>query len=347
MVLVQDAAGLRQIDLVLGLLGPGQGDQPVQIGAPDDVLRRGRGHGAQPVELALGRLARRRRHPGLVDLLLQLLDGRFRLVGRAELLLDRLELLAQDELALPLLHLVLDVLLDLAAQLHHLDLAGHLPDQAVQPLLHGEDLEVLLLVLRLADEERRRQVGEARGAVDVQERDADLLGGDRHERQHLADLILQALDQGLHLDRDLDLLLQETDFGDQVGITPDDACQADPLEARDQDADGAVRELQHLLDDGGRAHRVQVPLLRFVHRGVLLEHQSDGPVLEHDLVDEPDGGWPSDHQRGRQVREHDRVLERQDRQGFGQRARSTAPGLLRLVQDVQDRRLAFALLRHR
>ncbi len=60
---------------------------------------------------------------GLLDLAPQLLDLGLLVVGLAELLADGLELLAQEELALALLEVGLDVALDLGAQLEQLELA--------------------------------------------------------------------------------------------------------------------------------------------------------------------------------------------------------------------------------
>jgi hypothetical protein len=61
-------------------------------------------------------------HDRLGDLLLVLVDLGLDLVEVPELLLDRLELLAQEVLALRLGHLLLDPVLDLRTELEYLDL---------------------------------------------------------------------------------------------------------------------------------------------------------------------------------------------------------------------------------
>ena len=63
-----------------------------------------------------------------------------RLVALAELVLDRLQLLAQEELALPLLQLGLDLRLDLGADLDDLALGGEHLREPPQPL---GDVELL------------------------------------------------------------------------------------------------------------------------------------------------------------------------------------------------------------
>ena len=74
----------------------------------------------------------------------QLLDFRLRIVGFAELLLNRLHLLAQQILALALAHLLLHLLLDLVAQLQDFDLFRQFADQCVQALAHVRGLEQFL-----------------------------------------------------------------------------------------------------------------------------------------------------------------------------------------------------------
>ena len=64
-----------------------------------------RGQPLEALELALGRLAGVLGKLGLVELLAQVRGLGLRLVHLAELLLDRLELLAQPVLALPAVHL--------------------------------------------------------------------------------------------------------------------------------------------------------------------------------------------------------------------------------------------------
>ena len=307
---VQDPARLLQLDLVLAQFRPRKGDQPVEVGAADDVLSRGRRHRPQPVQLAIGRLPGGRRHAGLLDLLPELLVRGLVLVPLAQLLLDGLELLPQDELPLPLLDLVLHVLLDLAPQLHDADLTADVPGQLQQTLADRESLEEFLLVGRVAYQEGGGQIGQSRRALDVQEGDAELVGGDRHERQHLADLGLQVLDQGLDLDRLLDLLRQETDLEDQVRLGPDGAGEPDAVEAADQDPDRAVGELQHPLDDGCGADLVQILLRGLLDGGVLLQDQADHAVLDHDLVDELDGRRAAHDQGSRYVREDHGPLQR-------------------------------------
>ena len=86
------------------------------------------------------------RHAGRLDLLAQLVDLALLVVALAQLLLDRLHLLAQVVLALVLLQLALDLALDLAADLEHLEVLDQDLVDALEPRADVERLEQLLLL---------------------------------------------------------------------------------------------------------------------------------------------------------------------------------------------------------
>ena len=101
MVLVEDLARLGDVDGVAVLDRPGQLGQPFEIGARHRILAGRFGHALQPRQLLLGVRLDLLRHLGFGDLL-----GAARrspgpwVVAFAQLLLDRAQLLAQQELAL-------------------------------------------------------------------------------------------------------------------------------------------------------------------------------------------------------------------------------------------------------
>ena len=118
----------------------------------------------------------------------------------AQLALDRLQLLAEDVLPLGLVHLGLDLALDLALQLEDLDLAGEEPGDELQPLRDVDRLEQLLALLG-------RHVGAVGHHVGQQAGLGDVAGGDgglgRHGRavgHVLLDLRLDAAHERLDLD---------------------------------------------------------------------------------------------------------------------------------------------------
>ena len=162
-------------------------------------------------ELALGGLLRVLGELGRLEPLAQLGDLRLLLVALAQLLLDRLELLAQEVLALPLVDLGLDLGLDLRPELDHLELAGEDLGQPAQAPGDVDLLEQLLLLVGRDPEGAGDQVGERRGVLDVGDRELELL---RQVRDLLDDLGERALDvpgQRLELGRLADLVGQRLD----------------------------------------------------------------------------------------------------------------------------------------
>ena len=168
-VLVQDPPGVGDVEVVLGPDVPRHVDQPVEVGPDPAVLGRLLGGALQPAQLVIGLLADLLGHAGLGDLLAVLLDHRLAVLALAELLANGLHLLAQDELALGLVQVLLDVLADavLDGDLGQgllgpgqdlfqapLDVEGL---QQLDPLLHGQ-------VRRVAG-----GIGQGRGVGDATE----------------------------------------------------------------------------------------------------------------------------------------------------------------------------------
>ena len=102
-VLVEDRLGALEVEVVLGGLAPRQRQDPVDVGADHAVLGRGGRELLEPPELALDGLLGLLGQVLLLDLLAQLGQLGLLLVALAELVLDRLQLLAEEVLALALL----------------------------------------------------------------------------------------------------------------------------------------------------------------------------------------------------------------------------------------------------
>ncbi len=109
MVLVEDLPRVLEVEVVLGELGPRQRDDPVEVGADDAVLGGGRRQLLEPGELAERGLQHVLGQVLLLDLAAQLVDLGLLLVALAELVLDRLQLLPEEELALALVDLARDL----------------------------------------------------------------------------------------------------------------------------------------------------------------------------------------------------------------------------------------------
>ena len=155
-VLVQDLARVIGIQPLLGSLAPRDGEQPVEVVPDHRCLGRLVPHALEPRELALGLLEHVLGHLGVGDLLPVLLDHRGLVL--AELLADRVELAAQDVLALLLLDAGLDVVLDPLSHLHEGEALALELERELEPLANVDGLEELHLLLE-------GQVGRVAGGV--------------------------------------------------------------------------------------------------------------------------------------------------------------------------------------
>ena len=122
-------------------------------------------------------------------------------VALAELVLDRLQLLAEVELALALLELGLHLRLDLRPELEHLELAVQDQRDLAQPRLDVRLLEQRLLLLGLQAEGRGDQVAERARVVDVRGGELELLGQVGDEPDDAREEGLDVARERLHLAR--------------------------------------------------------------------------------------------------------------------------------------------------
>ena len=174
MVALQHLGGAREVELLLAALSPRQLGDRLEVGADDLPLHRLARRALEARQLAVDLLARGLGQRQRGELLAQRV-GVVRLVALAELLLDRLELLAQVELPLPAAELLLDLRLDLLLGVDDGELALDEQQHAPQALLDRQRLEQ-----RLPLGERHVQVGgdgvgELAGVVDLGEEAMDHL----------------------------------------------------------------------------------------------------------------------------------------------------------------------------
>ncbi len=133
MVGVEDLAGPPQVEPVAAGLAPGENRQPVEIGPDDRVLGRARVHSGQPLELAFRLGLHLARGVGVLDPFPQLADLGVFVLAFAQLVLDRLHLLAEEMVALGLGELAADLLLDLGRKLEDRELPRQVLPQSLEP----------------------------------------------------------------------------------------------------------------------------------------------------------------------------------------------------------------------
>ena len=142
---VEHLARVLRVEPLLRAIAPRDREQPVEVVADHARLGRLIAHALEARQLALGLLEDVLGHLGLGDLRAVLLDDRALVL--AELLADRVELAAEDVLALLLLDAGLDVLLDPAAHLHEGKALALQLESQLEALAHVDGLEELHLLL--------------------------------------------------------------------------------------------------------------------------------------------------------------------------------------------------------
>ena len=148
---------------------------------------------------------------------------RLRLLALAELVLDRLELLAEVVLPLRGRHLLLGRGLDLALQLEQ----RHFAAEGVRHRLQLGDRIVRfqnpLFLVGLDVEQGRQHVGQPQRIVDAQHQAAQFLRQTARQRQRAIDQLLDAPDVGVDLDRSLGLFGKRRDRRAQRALRTDHA----------------------------------------------------------------------------------------------------------------------------
>jgi len=121
----------------------------------------------------------------------------------------------------------------------------------------------------------------------------------------------------LRLGRVADDVRNFDEAADEVGLFLDTVEEADAPDALDEDAQRAVGDADHLLDDCRGADLVEVVPDRLLDVLVLRGDENEHTVSGDHVVDEPDRPLLPDRERQHGIGEDDRVLERQERQGGG------------------------------
>ena len=141
---------------------------------------------------------RLRGHPGFFDLLAKLFDFRLAVVGFAQLLLNRLHLLAQQEFALALVDLLLHLFVNLVAQLQNFAFLRELAAQGSQALADAEGFQQFLAQHRAERRQSRgHEIGQAPRRFDIHHFGLQIVGKLRRTRHYLAEEFLDvALQRG-------------------------------------------------------------------------------------------------------------------------------------------------------
>ena len=251
------------------------------------------------------------------ELLAQLVDLRLGGILLAQLVLDRLHLLAQDPLALALLHLGVDLALDLRADGDDVELARQHLGQAAQAAGHVDLLEQPLALLAADPQRAGDQVAERGRVLEVGDRHLQLLGEVRDLLDDLAERLLDVAHQRGQLGPLVEHVGQLGDARREVGLGAEPLLDPHALAALDEDPQRPVRHLEHARDHPGHADVVELVGSRRLLVGLAAGDHHQHPVADEDVVDELHRALLADRERRQAVGVGDRVAQRE----HGQRAR--------------------------
>ena len=313
-VLVEDLGGVVEVEAVVRPRVPGELGHPFEVGPDDLAFHRLPAGPLQSPEFALDLGPGLLRELDLVETLPQL-DQVAGLVVFPQLLLDRLELLAEVHLALPLAELLLDLRLDLGLRLEHADLALDVDQDAAHPLLDAEGLQEALLLGGRQVEVAGDDVGEPARIVDrVEDLVEDFLGQAATFAQlhrPLADLAVHGGEgRVLRVDR-LDLG-DGGEVGDQEAVFVREAEGIGPPVPLEQELDAAEAPLD-LADPGDHAHRIKLVRGRLVLVLALGAGEEEAARL-HGCLDRFERARPAHADRDGQTREDHRSTHGERRQ---------------------------------
>ena len=255
------------------------------------------------------------RHAGGLDLVAQLVDLGLLRVVLTQLALDGLELLAQDVLALGLVHLGLDLGLDPTLQLEDLDLVGEEVGDELEALGDVDGLEHLLALLGRHVGAVGHHVGEESGLADV----ACGNGGFRWDRRAIGNVLLDLGLDRAHQRLDLEavgaLVGELLDRRAQVRLGGAEVEDAQAPLALDDRTDRPVLELDDLGDLRQGADGVELGgVVDVLLLGLTLRDERDRAAVGDRGVERVDALLAADLEGNDHLREDDGLPERDERE---------------------------------
>ena len=288
-VLVQDRARPLDVELVLGLNPPRDVEQRLEVRTRDAILAGGRLHHTQPVELLAAGLFDLLRQIRFLDRGRDILEVATLTVELAELLFDRLELLAQVVLALILVDLFFDLALDLVADAQHLELARQQRHHGLQTVLQIHRLQDRLFLFGRDVHVGGHEVAELAGVVDPIDHLARLFGHLRDELHHLLGGALEVHEERFDLDV-IDVLrffvIEHLELADKERVILLELIESDPRLSLNDHAVVVARDLHDLEDPRHRTNLVHVLEAWLVSLRVLLRQDRDRLLALDRILDQ-------------------------------------------------------------
>ena len=197
-------------------------------------------------------------------------------LGFAQFLLNRLDLLAQQEFALALIHLLLHLVVNLGAQLEHFLFFGKLVDQGFQALAHAECFEQLLAHHGVERRERGSdEIGQTGRRIDVRGFSLEIVGKLRRTSHYFAeeflDVALESSQLGIGLVFEVRLVF---DASAQKRLQADYLGDAEAAKTFQKCHDITVRHAHHFVNFGERTNAVKVRAGRQLDARIKLRHHA-------------------------------------------------------------------------
>src|SRR5660398_232240 len=233
------------------------------------------------------------------------------LVRLPQFFLDGLELLAEEVLALRLVHLRLYLGLNLGTQLQHFQLSIHNLREVAQSSRHINLFQELLLLFRSYAHRGGDEEAERTRVLNVQRRHLQLFRKVRDELHYAAVDGGQIALECLQLFSFFREVIQITDLSAQERLFFQVVIYSNPADTLDQDAKCAVRRLHHLLHQRESTDIVGIIWAGQFHLRVLHRHKAHQLVSRQDMVYQLDRACLSHGQRHNGLREDDSVSQRQ------------------------------------
>jgi hypothetical protein len=214
--------------------------------------------------------------------------------------------------ALILLHLALNVALDLVSQLDDLELLGEQHRELSHALGSVALFEQRLAIRRLKPHRGSNEVRQHHGIADVGNFHLHLA---RRLRQIRQQLLKESGEIALHRDQLFvfhRLIGKLGVCGDHVRRDLRELLDLEDLLSGDDAAQRSVRNLEHLLDHANRSHALDVVGAGILRFAIAQDDQSDRLPFAQRFLYERNAGLLDDGERDHRVREEHRFLKRQN-----------------------------------
>src|SRR6202044_240865 len=282
------------------------------MGTGDNVFGRRGIHLREPLEFAVALLLGFRGHARFFDLLAKFVDLGLAVVGFTQFFLNRLHLLAQQEFALALVNLLLNLVVNFVAQIEHFALFGQFADQRFQALAHAESFEQLLPNQGAQRRQSRsHEVRQTPRRIDVHHFGLQIVGKLRRTRHDFPEELLHiAFERSqFRISLIFEIRLQ-LHFRAQERFETQNFRYPDAIHAFQKRYDISVWHTHHFVYFRERADAVQIRSSRRFHSRIKLRNDSQNLLRALQRIQQSERALAANRQRQHRAREQNRIAHR-------------------------------------